>query len=207
MAQVELIMPKMGESVAEATIISWQKEVGETIEIDETVVEIATDKVDSEVPSSVEGVLVKKLFEADDVVKVGEVFAIVETEGGAETTAPVVEEAPAVAAAKVEDQVAQVQEIKTLNLSDLVLAVRPEVQPGERLNLKVVREGKENSQGIAYLEDGTMVVIEEGLQWIGKRIEVVVTGALQTPTGRMVFSKASNDQPPNTSEARKASQG
>ena len=79
MAQVELIMPKMGESVAEATIISWQKEVGETIEIDETVVEIATDKVDSEVPSSVEGVLVKKLFKADDVVKVGDVFAIVET--------------------------------------------------------------------------------------------------------------------------------
>jgi len=74
-------------------------------------------------------------------------------------------------------QVAQVQEIKVLNLSDLVLAVRPEVQPGEKLNLKVVREGKENSQGIAYLEDGTMVVIEEGLQWIGKRIEVVVTGA------------------------------
>ena len=59
MAQVELIMPKMGESVAEATIISWQKEVGDTIEMDETVVEIATDKVDSEVPSSVEGTLVK----------------------------------------------------------------------------------------------------------------------------------------------------
>ena len=112
MAQVELIMPKMGESVAEATIISWQKEVGETIEMDETVVEIATDKVDSEVPSSVEGVLVKKLFEADDVVKVGEVFAIVETEGGAETTLLLPEEttAPAVAAAKVEEQVVQVQE-------------------------------------------------------------------------------------------------
>jgi len=104
-------------------------------------------------------------------------------------------------------QVAQVQEIKVLNLSDLVLAIRPEVQPGEKLNLKVVREGKENSQGIAYLEDGTMVVIEEGLQWIGKRIEVVVTGALQTPTGRMVFSKASNDQPPNKFETRKASPG
>ena len=112
MAHVELIMPKMGESVAEATIISWQKEVGENIEMDETVVEIATDKVDSEVPSTVDGVLIKKLFEADDVVKVGDVFAIVETEGGAETTAPVVEEAPApdVAAAKVEEQVAQVRE-------------------------------------------------------------------------------------------------
>ena len=70
-----------------------------------------------------------------------------------------------------------------------------------------MREGKENSQGIAYLEDGTMVVIEEGLQWIGKRIEVIVTGALQTPTGRMVFGKASNDQPPNKLEPTKAPQG
>ena len=112
MAQVELIMPKMGESVAEATIISWQKEVGETIEIDETVVEIATDKVDSEVPSSVEGVLVKKLFETDDVVKVGEVFAIVETEDKAETTTSVTDNAssPEIAAAKVVEQVANVQE-------------------------------------------------------------------------------------------------
>ena len=63
MAKIELIMPKMGESVAEATIISWHKEVGESIEIDETIVEIATDKVDSEVPSSIEGVIVEKLFD------------------------------------------------------------------------------------------------------------------------------------------------
>ena len=121
MAQVELIMPKMGESVAEATIISWQKEVGDTIEMDETVVEIATDKVDSEVPSSVEGTLVKKLFEADEVVKVGEVFAIVETDGEAEITTSNIEKtvvvaSPEVAAAQVEEQVAQIQEsVQTLN--------------------------------------------------------------------------------------------
>ncbi len=80
MARVELIMPKMGESVSEATIISWTKEIGETIELDETVVEIATDKVDSEVPSTHEGKLIEKLFEADEVVQVGQVFAILETE-------------------------------------------------------------------------------------------------------------------------------
>ena len=57
MAQVELIMPKMGESVAEATVIKWLKNVGDTIEMDESVLEIATDKVDSEIPSSIEGVL------------------------------------------------------------------------------------------------------------------------------------------------------
>jgi len=80
MAKFELKLPKMGESVAEATITNWLKEVGDTIEADEPVLEIATDKVDSEVPSEVEGKLVEKLFEADDVVQVGQTIAIIETE-------------------------------------------------------------------------------------------------------------------------------
>ncbi len=71
----------MGESVAEATITSWLKEVGDTIEMDEAIVEIATDKVDSEVPSEVGGVLVERLFEVDDVVGVGQVIAVIETNG------------------------------------------------------------------------------------------------------------------------------
>ncbi|WP_250434065.1 dihydrolipoamide acetyltransferase family protein [Hanstruepera flava] len=83
MAKFELKLPKMGESVAEATITSWLKEVGETIEADEAVLEIATDKVDSEVPSEVEGVLVEKLFDVDDVVQVGQTIAVIETEGEA----------------------------------------------------------------------------------------------------------------------------
>lgn len=83
MAKIELKLPKMGESVAEATITNWLKEVGESIEADEAVLEIATDKVDSEVPSEVDGVLVEKLFEVDDVVQVGQTIAIIETEGGA----------------------------------------------------------------------------------------------------------------------------
>ena len=81
MAKFELKLPKMGESVAEATITSWLKEVGDTIESDEAVLEIATDKVDSEVPSEVTGVLIEKLFNIDDVVQVGQVIAIIETEG------------------------------------------------------------------------------------------------------------------------------
>ena len=81
MARVELIMPKMGESVSEATIITWNKEVGENVELDETIVEIATDKVDSEVPSTHEGKLVEKLFEVDDLVQVGQAFAILEIDG------------------------------------------------------------------------------------------------------------------------------
>ena len=71
----------MGESVSEATIIAWTKQVGDMVEIDDTIIEVATDKVDSEVPSTHEGKLVEQLFGTDDVVQVGEAFAILETEG------------------------------------------------------------------------------------------------------------------------------
>ena len=95
MARVELIMPKMGESVSEATIITWTKEVGEHVELDETIVEIATDKVDSEVPSTHEGKLVEKLFEVDDLVQVGQAFAILEVDGGDDSnSSPKAEEKP-----------------------------------------------------------------------------------------------------------------
>ena len=83
MAKFELKLPKMGESVAEATVTNWLKQVGDTIEMDEAVLEIATDKVDSEVPSEVAGTLVEILFNVDDVVQVGQTIAIIETEGGA----------------------------------------------------------------------------------------------------------------------------
>lgn len=101
MAQYELLLPKMGESVAEATIIKWTKQPGDVIQLDDTVLEIATDKVDSEVPSPVAGKLVKQLFGTDDVVQVGAVIAIIETEGGEDSVpAPVapVQETPAVVA-------------------------------------------------------------------------------------------------------------
>ncbi|MCW3085159.1 MAG: diapophytoene dehydrogenase [Bacteroidetes bacterium] len=88
MAQVELIMPKMGESVAEATIIKWLKKEGDKIAADETVLEIATDKVDSEIPSTAEGTLIKRLFNEGDVVQVGKAIAIISTDANAtvETT-------------------------------------------------------------------------------------------------------------------------
>ena len=81
MAKFELKLPKMGESVAEATLTAWLKDVGDTIEADEAVLEIATDKVDSEVPSEVDGVLIQKLFEVDAVIEVGQTIAIIETAG------------------------------------------------------------------------------------------------------------------------------
>ena len=91
MAKFELKLPKMGESVAEATVTNWLKSVGEKIEADEAVLEIATDKVDSEVPSEVSGTLTEILFQVNDVVKVGQTIAIIETEGGASTPVPVEE--------------------------------------------------------------------------------------------------------------------
>lgn len=80
MGKYLLKLPKMGESIAEATITKWLKDVGDTVEIDESLVEIATDKVDSDVPSEYKGKLIKKNFEVDDIVKVGEVIAEIETE-------------------------------------------------------------------------------------------------------------------------------
>ena len=83
MAKFELKLPKMGESVAEATVTNWLKNIGDTIEADEPVLEIATDKVDSEVPSEVDGVLVEILFNTNDVVQVGQTMAIIETNSDA----------------------------------------------------------------------------------------------------------------------------
>ena len=99
MAKFELKLPKMGESVAEATITNWLKKVGESIAADEAVLEIATDKVDSEVPSEVSGTLVEILFQVDDVVKVGQTIAIIETEGGAVETPKVADVAAPIVAA------------------------------------------------------------------------------------------------------------
>ena len=94
MAQIDLVMPKMGESIMEATILKWVKNVGDSVEEDETILEIATDKVDSEIPSPVTGVIAEILFNEDDVVEVGKVIARIATEG----EEPVVAASPAVKA-------------------------------------------------------------------------------------------------------------
>ena len=113
MAQVELIMPKMGESVAEATIIKWLKSEGETIDMEESVLEIATDKVDSEVPSPVEGTLVKILFNEDDVVQVGQAVALIETDAAAAA-------APAPAASTETEKAAEKAEVAVQAAMDTV---------------------------------------------------------------------------------------
>ena len=86
MAKVEVVMPQMGESVMEGTVIEWAKKVGDKVEVDETLLEIATDKVDTEVPSPESGVLVEILVEADETVEVGQAIAIIDTDGDASAT-------------------------------------------------------------------------------------------------------------------------
>ena len=120
MAKFELKLPKMGESVAEATITSWLKDIGDTIEADEAVLEIATDKVDSEVPSEVDGVLVEKLFNVDDVVQVGQTIAVIEIEGGDTVEVKVTEVEP-VAESQTPKAVAEVKQT--------VVAAKTSVEP------------------------------------------------------------------------------
>ena len=79
-----------------------------------------------------------------------------------------------------------------MNINDLANAVKPVVIPGEEMHVVVIKDGKEHNQGVAYLDDGTMIVVEEGRSQIGNAIDVVVTSVLQTSAGRMIFAKPKN---------------
>jgi uncharacterized protein YacL len=87
------------------------------------------------------------------------------------------------------NKAAVLKDIAVLNIRDLTTALKPVVLPGESMSLFIMKEGKEETQGIGYLDDGTMVVVEEGRKWIGKRAEVSVYSILQTSAGRMIFAK------------------
>ncbi|MCP8618071.1 PIN/TRAM domain-containing protein [Salirhabdus salicampi] len=87
------------------------------------------------------------------------------------------------------NKVCEFQSVEVLNINDLANAVKPVVLPGEELTVHVIKDGKEEKQGVAYLDDGTMIVVEEGKNYIGKTIEVLVTSVLQTSAGRMIFAK------------------
>ncbi|QTN01299.1 TRAM domain-containing protein [Sediminibacillus dalangtanensis] len=87
------------------------------------------------------------------------------------------------------NKVCEFQHVQVLNINDLANAVKPVVLPGEELTVQVIKDGKEQNQGVAYLDDGTMIVVEEGKEYIGKTIEVLITSVLQTSAGRMIFAK------------------
>jgi len=87
------------------------------------------------------------------------------------------------------NKVSEFQNVPVLNINALANAVKPVVIPGETMNVMVVKAGTERQQGVAYLDDGTMVVVEDGQHYMNEQIEVVVTSALQTAAGRMIFAK------------------
>ena len=97
------------------------------------------------------------------------------------------------------NRVAELQGITVLNMNDLAKAVRPVVLPGEEITVRVIQEGKEQAQGVGYLEDGTMVVIENGARHIGSELAVTVMRVLQTVGGRMIFAQPKGE----ASEARR----
>jgi 2-oxoglutarate dehydrogenase E2 component (dihydrolipoamide succinyltransferase) len=140
MAQYELLLPKMGESVAEATIIKWTKQPGDMIQLDDTILEIATDKVDSEVPSPVAGKLVKQLFAIDDVVQVGAVIAIIETEGGeASSSAPAIKEETAQIATPVNQEVDQLPGINQLPVENTLANQTQDFKNSDRFYSPLVK--------------------------------------------------------------------
>lgn len=91
------------------------------------------------------------------------------------------------------NKVAELQGVKVLNLNTLANALKPVVLPGEELGIQVIKEGKDENQGIGYLEDGTMVVIENGGHLVGKEVKVTVTSIIQTAAGKMIFTKANSN--------------
>lgn len=151
MSKFELKLPQMGESVAEATLTTWLKEVGDVIEMDEAIFEIATDKVDSEVPSEVEGTLVEKRFNVDDVIKVGEVVAVIEVSGDAadvvnERSEALVEEA------QIEEPVAKLEQQVVIAKETIAMPVQ-DFSGSERFYSPLVKNiAKQENISIAQLD-------------------------------------------------------
>ena len=92
------------------------------------------------------------------------------------------------------NKVAELQGVAVLNINDLAIAVKPAVIPGEQIFVQLVKSGKEEGQGVAYLEDGTMIVVVNGSQCIGKEVPVIITSVLQTSAGKMIFAKLESDE-------------
>jgi 2-oxoglutarate dehydrogenase E2 component (dihydrolipoamide succinyltransferase) len=191
MAQFELLMPKMGESITEATILKWLKKEGDAIALDEAVLEIATDKVDSEVPSPVAGVLTKVMFKENDVVAVGMPLAIIETEATVATVAPVSAPAPAVEASAPAAVVAA-------PTSTPVPVAASSVQGDRFYSPLVLNIAKQEGIGMAELETipGTgaegRVTKKDILSYVSQRGQAPAAPAAQSAPAPVAASTASN---------------
>lgn len=211
MAKFEVKLPKMGESVAEATITSWLKKVGDQVEMDEAIVEIATDKVDSEVPSEVEGTLIEILFEDNAVVKVGDTIAIIETAGTGDEEKAVVSEKveTPVEAVELEKEISETvspSEIEKISESGKFYSplVR-NIASTEGVSMEeleaIVGTGKDNrvtkNDILAYLESGRSIVKEVKEETPAKRpekIEKPITATKETNKSAVPVSVNGGDE-------------
>ena len=165
MSKYNLTLPKMGESVEEATIVNWLKNVGDNIKMDDFIVEVATDKVDSEVPSDVEGVLIEKCFEINDVVKVGETLCVIEVKKG--VSKKNIETIPNIELLEIEEKPSEIevieeakQESKHSFLSPLVRSIIEKEEITDRQLDKIKGSGK-----------GGRLTKKDLLQFLGKTEE------------------------------------
>ena len=101
------------------------------------------------------------------------------------------------------NRVATLQEVRVLNINDLALSLRPNVLPQEHMEINIVREGNQSGQGVGYLEDGTMVIIENGRRHIGETLDVIVTQVIQTERGKLIFAEVEDDETPRKPSGRK----
>ena len=195
MARFELKLPKMGESVAEATITNWLKEVGDKIEADEAVLEIATDKVDSEVPSEVSGILVEQLFGKDDLVQVGQTIAIIETESSDVSSLLVdkVTEEPTIS-----KEVAEIE--KTIEVAKEITSVPQDFSNSDKFFSPLVKNiAKEEGISVAELESISgsgkegRVTKEDILKYIEDRKSNIVKSTV-TPISEVVEAKVQKSQ-------------
>jgi len=200
MARFELKLPKMGESVAEATVTNWLKNVGDAIEADEAVLEIATDKVDSEVPSEVDGTLVEVLFQVDDVVQVGQTLAIIETDGD---LVDVADAAPSAAkqieATPAPEVVAQVEETVTSAKESAENAIESN---GERFYSPLVKN-MASAEGITQTElDGITGTGKDGRVTKNDMLSYIENRGKQTQRQPATNTAASHAQPAPVAEAK-----
>ncbi|MGD1946547.1 MAG: dihydrolipoamide acetyltransferase family protein [Croceivirga sp.] len=211
MSKFELKLPQMGESVAEATLTSWLKEVGDTIEMDEAVFEIATDKVDSEVPSEVEGTLIEKKFKVDDVIKVGEVVAVIEIEG--KESGNIIEPEEVEIQENVSSPVAELEgDMKTVQ--EKVLGATPDFSDSERFYSPLVKniakqegislaelnaitgtgkEGRVTKNDILNYIDGRGKVIEKSSENLTLPQATVASDTILTPRKPEVTSEPTDE--------------
>lgn len=204
MAKFELKLPKMGESVAEATLTNWLKEVGDTIEMDEAVLEIATDKVDSEVPSEVDGVLIEKLFDVDDVIQVGQTIAIIETEGkGGNKNATAKPESDATANVEVEKAAAEGQKELEKQFDSAVQATQTPIESGEGRFYSPLVKNIATTEGISQNElDGISGSGKDGRVTKNDILNYVENRSAQPTQTKQAEAKSEKPQPTQSTQPK-----